>query len=127
MLPLWSIQALGEHQNVPLVLLVLDVVDLGPCLDRNAARRCALPCRTASAAVRTAQSTPQPRLSPRLITRVTLNLPSPKPDRFDPQSIDFDELRRTPRRAAPRNKVTGEFRRRQRSLLTLTARSEINA
>jgi hypothetical protein len=32
-------QALGEHQRVPLILLVLDVVDHSPCSGWNAARR----------------------------------------------------------------------------------------
>jgi hypothetical protein len=111
-LPLRSIQALSEHQHVPLVLLELDVVDLGPCLDRNTARRCAPPCRTTSAAVRAAQSTPEPRLSPRKITHDALITPDPEPGRFEPRSINSDELRRAPSRAPPRNKVAGEFHRR---------------
>jgi hypothetical protein len=121
-LPLWSIQALGENQHVPMVLLVLDVVDLGPCLDRNAARRCAPPCRTASAAARAAQSNPEPRLSPRKITHDALIMPDLEPGRFDPRSIGFDGIpvnlshaavgfgRRCYRAAAPHAQLTRAVR-----------------
>jgi hypothetical protein len=42
-LPLRSIQALGEHQHVPLVLLALDVVKLNPSLGQSTAHRRAPP------------------------------------------------------------------------------------
>jgi hypothetical protein len=93
-LPLRSIQALGEHQHVPLVLLALDVVDLSPCLGRNVARRRAPPCRPTSAAARTAQSTPEPRFDPRKITDGALITPDPEPGRFDPWSTICSEVRR---------------------------------
>jgi hypothetical protein len=99
-LPLRSIQALGEHQRVPLVLLALDVIDLSPCLGQNAARQRAPPCRSASAAARAAQSTPEPRFGPREITHDALITPDPEPGRFDPRSTVCSEVRRTPSCAA---------------------------
>jgi hypothetical protein len=89
-LSLQPIQALGEHQHIPLILLALDVVDLSLSLGQNGTRRRAPLCRTASAAARAAQSIPEPRLSLRRITHVALNLPSPSSSCFDPRSIDFD-------------------------------------
>jgi hypothetical protein len=66
-LPLQSIQALGEHQHIP-----LDVVDLSLSLGQNAACRRAPPHRPASTIATVSPSTPEARKCPRWITRVTL-------------------------------------------------------
>jgi hypothetical protein len=89
-LPLQPIQALGEHQHIPFILLTLDVVGLSLSLGRNGTRRRAPPPRTASTAARAVQSIPDLRLSLRRITHVALNLPSPSSSCFDPRSINFD-------------------------------------
>jgi hypothetical protein len=89
------IRALGEHQRPLLPIFALDVVDVGRSLDQNAARRRALPRRSAPATTRTCPEHPEARKCPWWITHVTLVLSGTNPSFVDPRSIYFDELRRS--------------------------------
>jgi hypothetical protein len=97
--------------TTPLILLALDVVNLSLSLGQNGTRRHAPPCRTASAAVRAAQSIPEPRLSLKRITHVALIMPDPKPGRFDP-GAPFSVKSGEPSCAPPWKMVSSDPRRR---------------